>query len=94
MMNGKYQMGDWAFKAQVGQSKSTAFSPNTANGFEAGNSRDFKATQVAVGVDYALSKNVTVFSYLAQLDVDVDNAQALVDDGDMKTGGLGLEVKF
>lgn len=94
MINGKYQMGDWAFKAQVGESQSTAFEPNSANKFEKGSAREFTATQVALGVDYALSKNVTVFGYVAQLDVDVDNAAALVDDGTLKTGGMGLEVKF
>jgi predicted porin len=49
---------------------------------------------VAFGVDYALSKNVTVFSYISQLDVDTDNVAALVDDGTLQTGGLGMEVKF
>lgn len=96
MVNGKYQMGDWAFKAQVGESYSTSFKPNTANNFNngVGSSYEFDTTQVAIGADYALSKNVTLFSYLAQLDVDSDNAAALVDDGTLQTGGVGLEIKF
>jgi predicted porin len=96
MVNGKYQMGDWAFKAQIGESYSTSFDPNTANNFNlgVGSSSEFDTTQVAFGVDYALSKNVTVFSYISQLDVDTDNVAALVDDGTLQTGGLGMEVKF
>lgn len=96
MVNGKYQMGDWAFKAQIGESYSTSFKPNTANNFNngIGSSYEFDTTQVAIGADYALSKNVTLFSYIAQLDVDTDNATALVDDGTLQTGGVGLEVKF
>lgn len=96
-MNGKYQMGDWAFKAQIGESYSTSFDPNTANKdlvLGVGSSSEFDTTQVAFGVDYALSKNVTVFSYISQLDVDTDNVAALVDDGTLQTGGLGMEVKF
>jgi hypothetical protein len=41
-----------------------------------------------------MSKNVTIFSYISQLDVDIDNAEALVDDATLQTGGVGLEVKF
>ena len=89
-------MGVWAFKAQIGESYSTSFDPNTANNFNlgVGSSSEFDTTQVAFGVDYALSKNVTVFSYISQLDVDTDNVAALVDDGTLQTGGLGMEVKF
>lgn len=94
MVNGKYQNGNWAYKAQLGQSVSTAFSPNAANKFESGSSRDFKATQLALGVDYALNKNVTVFGYAAQINVDTDKAQALIDDASLQTAGVGLEVKF
>jgi len=96
MINGKYQMGDWAFKAQVGESYSTSFDPNAANNFNngIGSSYEFDASQVAFGVDYAMSKNVTIFSYIAQLDVDTDNAAALIDDATLQTGGVGLEVKF
>lgn len=94
MLNGKYQMGDWAFKAQVGESFSTAFSPNAANKFEAGSSKEFDTTQLALGVDYALSKNVTLYGYVSQLDVNTDHALALVDDGTLKTGGVGMELKF
>jgi predicted porin len=94
MLNGKYQLGAWAFKAQYGESESDAFSPNVANGFDVGSSKTFDAEQIAVGVDYALSKNVTIYGYVANLEVDVDNATDLVDDGDLSTGGVGFEVKF
>ncbi len=94
MINGKYQIGDWALKAQYGTSTSEAFDPTAANGFDAGDSKEFEATQTAVGVDYAMSKNVTVFAYVAQIDVDADEASDLVDDTELKTGGVGFEVKF
>jgi predicted porin len=94
MLNGKYQLGDWAFKAQIGESESDAFAPTADNGFDVGSSKTFTAEQLALGVDYALSKNVTVFGYVAQFEVDVDGATDLEDDADMKTGGIGFEVKF
>lgn len=105
MVNAKYQWNDWAFKAQYGQSKSDSFDGYVksikyngatltgGNGLDAG-SHEFTAEQLALGVDYAMSKNVTVFAYIAQLEVDVDNAVEMIDDGDLSTGGLGLEVKF
>lgn len=97
MLNGKYQMGDWAFKAQIGESYSTAFDPTAANQLQPispASGREFDTTQVAFGVDYAMSKNVTIFSYIAQLDTDIDNAPALIDNSTLQTGGVGLEVKF
>lgn len=106
MVNAKYQLSDWAFKAQYGQSKSQAFDGYVktvkyngatltgGNGLDEGGSKDFTARQLALGVDYALSKNVTLFSYIAQIDVDVDHAVELVDDGKLNTGGVGVEVKF
>ncbi len=95
MINGKYQLGNWAFKAQYGESESKAFNElDGPNGFDVGSSKTFDAEQLALGVDYALSKNVTIYGYVAQLEVDVDNASDLVDDGDLKTGGVGFEVKF
>jgi predicted porin len=94
MLNGKYQLGSWAFKAQYGESESDAFTATVPNGFDIGSSKTFNAEQVAVGVDYALSKNVTIYGYVANIDVDVDGASDLVDDGDLNTGGVGFEVKF
>ena len=98
MVNGKYQLGNWAFKAQVGKSTSSTYS--VVGPMD--QSVDFDAKQVAMGVDYALSKNVTVFGYLAQIDVDVPNAVDFdgdgktddENDGEFKTGGVGFEVKF
>ncbi len=93
MANAKYQMGDWAFKAQIGQSTSDTFRDFSATG-----NRSFVATQTAVGVDYALNKNVTVFSYVSHIGVDLDNVASLKgkanDDAEFTTGGVGLEAKF
>jgi predicted porin len=109
MINGKYQLGDWAFKAQYGHSKSSTFGfiPNfglnaslTASA-AAAQDHSFDADQVALGVDYALSKNVTVYGYVADISVDTDGVDILTtngfmtdDDSDLKTGGVGLEIKF
>lgn len=95
MLNGKYQLGNWAFKAQYGESESDAFSSTDGpNGFDVGSAKTFDAEQLALGVDYALSKNVTVYGYVSQIEVGVDDATDLIDDGDLKTGGIGFEVKF
>jgi predicted porin len=69
---------------------------------------EFEAEQIALGVDYALSKNVMVFGYLAQIEVDMDGLQGSfasdagygarkngeIDDAKLTTGGVGMEVKF
>lgn len=106
MINGKYQWGDWAFKAQYGESESESFegyvatrrvngvNTTSGNGFDTGESYDFETEQVAFGVDYALSKNVTVYGYVAQINVDIDEAIELKDDASLNTGGVGFEVKF
>lgn len=95
MISGKYKIGNWALKAQYGESESDAFAEaDGPNGFDIGPAKTFNAEQIALGVDYSLSKNVLVYGYVAQLEVDVDNASDLVDDADLKTGGIGFEVKF
>lgn len=108
MINGKYQLGNWAFKAQYGQSQSDTF--GTVNTFGqtasltasalAAQGHSFDARQIALGVDYALSKNVTVYGYVAQLDIDSDGVDMITtngagnDDSELETGGVGLEIKF
>lgn len=108
MINGKYQYDKWAFKAQYGQSESETFQiVNTfgANASQlaaakAGQDRTFEAQQVALGVDYAMSKNVTLYGYVAQIDIDADDTVLIAtngtgnDDSDLKTAGVGFEVKF
>ena len=106
MLNGKYQLDKWAFKMQYGQSTSEAYDGYVktikynganltgGNGLDTGSGHEFTAKQLNLGVDYSLSKNVTIFSYIGQMDVDVDNAVELIDDGKLATAGLGFEVKF
>ncbi len=106
MINAKYQLDKWALKAQYGQSKSDAFTGYTStrrvngvstaggNGLDAGVSHEFEAEQLALGLDYAMSKNVTIFAYMAQLQVDVDDAVEMIDNATLETAGLGFEVKF
>jgi predicted porin len=98
MVNGKYQMGDWAFKAQYGRSSSE--SAINASGPTFATKHTFEAQQLALGVDYAVSKNTMVYGYAAKLTVDADNVNLWAgnagsnDDSDLKTFGVGFETKF
>ena len=96
MVSAKYKFGgNWQARAQYGQSVSTAFRAiDGLNGFDAGSAKEFEAKQMAVGLDYALNKNVTIYGYVAQLKVDVDGATDLVDDAKLHTAGIGMDVKF
>lgn len=95
MLSAKYQINKWALKGQYGRSTSKAFSAlDGLNGFDAGSAKQFDARQLALGLDYSLSKNVTVYGYMAQLDVDIDGATDLIDDAKLKTAGIGFDVKF
>ncbi|HQQ63119.1 MAG TPA: porin [Pseudomonadales bacterium] len=98
MVNGKYQMGDWAFKAQYGQS--TSESAINASGPAFAAKHTFDAKQIALGVDYSLSKNTIVYGYGAKLTVDTDKVNLWAgnagsnDNADLKTIGVGFETKF
>jgi predicted porin len=99
MVNGKYQLGNWAFKAQYGHSTA-----DSAENSILKTKHSFDADQIALGVDYALSKNTIVYAYGAELDFDSDGVDFVAgngnglptnsDDSDLKTMGVGFETKF
>ncbi|MGJ8686456.1 MAG: porin [Spongiibacteraceae bacterium] len=65
-------------KLQYGVSETESSSP------------DEEKTQLAIGADYKLAKNMKLFAYAAQVDTDITGAASTSDN----TVGIGTELKF
>lgn len=77
LLSAAFTSGDWKFKAQYGTGE--------------GDASKREKTLMAVGADYKLGKNTTVFGYYSA--VETDNAAPAVD-GEVTTLALGMDMRF